>query len=564
MWSELLKKLSIAFFALFAFSFTYILINVVLKNHHANDKTFLIWGILIFIALIVALYALFNRFGKFIEARFNAILIAFLVIMAAIQLTMAFVLRFEPVFDLGAVYHGAVEWLNTGTFASHYEYYQYFPHNLGLLVIYRGLFGIVSAFGITDYFITASVFNCMLSIAMMCFAALVCKRLWGPKHGVTVLSLFFFSLPFWFIAPVFYTDAPAMFFPVFLFYLALRIKGCDDLKKRMINGILMGLAIGIGMLVKFIVVIPALALAIYMIIDKQKLKNIAVSAVYATLIAVFCFASVNLIVYNGNHLDMKLVERNGTPRLHWVMMGLSESGSYAPGDYDFTRSFAGDPDEQSRQITRVIFERIQNRGVDGMLNFLAYKSNRAFGDGTYGSSDFLDDSPQNRTFIHDFVLYEGVYYRAYANVTSGFFFGIIALAVIKSLHCLLSGIENRKIAFYLKLTALAMLILFVLNVLLDLNILKYMLLLFFLSMLGFLLWFKMPCIKSRDLSTLMPMLTVFGTMLFLLMWEVNSRYISLCIPMIIISAVPAVAHIYDAIRNRYGAIRKRLTKEKEA
>ena len=99
-----------------------------------------------------------------------------------------------------------------------------------------------------------------------------------------------------------------------------------------------------------------------------------------------------------------------TPLTHWVMMGLNDSsrGAYHPDDYTFTRSFS-DPKERNDAILDVIGERIQEQGFDGLTRLFSEKTIKAFGDGTYAISDFLDDGSEARGALHEYVLYDGKY-----------------------------------------------------------------------------------------------------------------------------------------------------------
>ena len=72
-----------------------------------------------------------RRKEDFFERNYKYIVVIFLAVTFAYQMAKAGELRFVPSFDLDAIYWGALEWLQTGTFAGYYDYFDWFPNNLG-------------------------------------------------------------------------------------------------------------------------------------------------------------------------------------------------------------------------------------------------------------------------------------------------------------------------------------------------------------------------------------------------------------------------------------------------
>lgn len=118
-------------------------------------------------------------------------------------------LRFDPQFDLEAIYRGTEQWVNIGDFTSyssytcHDNYFYVFPNNTGALFFLFIVFKNASLFGITDFFCVAMVVNVIMVTATMVITSLICKRRMSPSAGLLAAALFLISPPFWFIAPVF-------------------------------------------------------------------------------------------------------------------------------------------------------------------------------------------------------------------------------------------------------------------------------------------------------------------------------------------------------------------------
>lgn len=189
------------------------------------------------------------------------------------------------------------------------------------------------------------------------------------------------------------------------------------------------------------------------------------------------------------------------PVLHWVMMGLKGNGGYNPEDYNFTYSFT-DPDERSEAIQEEIQNRIAGMGANGLLKHLTLKAGICFGDGTFGLSEFLDDTPAEESRLSSYLLFSGENYSAYQHLTTGVFWAILIFMICSGL---------------------------------------------------------IECFDSRSAtaSYMAPRLAVFGLLLFLVFWEARSRYIINFIPFIYLSAVFAADPLQGCLRQGYAALKKK-------
>jgi len=458
--------------------------------------------------MIIYLFNILIKANEQLFAKsYYIILGAFMVFMFISQIVFGYILRFDPIFDLEAIYQGALEWVNTGTFGSYKSstcYESYFcicPNNLGSMTFLAVIFKIANVFNITDCFMVATVVNSILSVSTMCLTSLICKHLWGMRQAVVVLLLFLLSPPFYFCAAVFYTDFLSTVFPVLIFYLFLKCQDYGSHKKRILLYCLIGIVAAIGMLIKFTVVITVIAIVIYLLVKINYKQTIAFTLTSGLMIVII------MIYFNGymysNHLDKATAVQERLPYTHFIMMSLSGNGGYNNSDFNFTRSIK-DPDERLKVTTDEIFVRLDKLGFTGIMNLSEVKSARCFGDGTYALSEFLDDNPQSNTRVHQFILFDGKHYKAYASVCAGIFLSILILMVF-------SGFKN---------------------------IIDY---------------------RRMEKCCLIPQLCVFGIMLFLLMWEANSRYINNFIPMIFISAVGGMDFFSDFVIKFLNKVNNRVT-----
>ncbi|HWS29795.1 MAG TPA: glycosyltransferase family 39 protein [Clostridia bacterium] len=474
-----------ALYYLFCFAFTVIVGSVIFANS-ANDfsAAILLALIVLNLALLFFAFHMLKKHATFVERYYKCIIASGLVFLFVVNVISGYALRYEPVFDLGAIFTGASEWVSTGNFMDHMNwtcdpsYFYYFPNNLGGMTLLFFGFKFASWFSIADYYAVAMVMNALLGAATVLLTVLICKRLLGMTQSVMALVCVLMSPPFYFLAPVFYTDALSMVFPVLTIFLYLKYTDCEACRIKVLWATLIGACCAVGMLVKITVVIALIAVLIYHICTKGVTSALPVVAVSGVVIAAVLIA-FNAYFYSA-HLDKSTAEKLNVPYIHWIMMSLEGEGKYNPQDYEFTFSF-DDPEEKKTAISSLILQRIKSRGLRGMLDLFYAKGITIFGDGTYAQSDFLDDNPVNETALHRFVLYDGEFYPEYKHLCSGIYFTLQLLMLVSAYGAL------RK--------------------------------------------------KEAPSGKTLPLLSMLGIMLFLMFWEVSGRYLTNFIPMIIISAV---------------------------
>lgn len=516
------KKIFIyVFFVIFSVCFSFILANILFGNTEYNYKTLtLILFVIISIYLLTLMYTRLSKHEMFLNQHYKTILISFLFIMLILQLSFGSMLRFQPTFDIEAIYQGSIDWMQTGSFSNYYTYFYYFPNNLGSMAFLHFIFVIASFFRFKDYTFVAIIINSILSVSTMSVVFLTCRRILGVKQAIFSLLLFAVSLPFYFIAPVFYTDALSMLFPILYYYLYLRWKDSSNFKNRCLLFGLMGIVASIGMLVKFTVIIMVIAVTIDMLINLDRKKAIFTNIGIYIIIYLF-FAIFNGYIYS-HHLDSEQARQQNDPYTHWVMMGLKGSGGYNPQDYDFTRSFT-DPNERRKANIEEIKKRINEYGLNGMFDLFTRKSVRCFGDGTYSLSDFLDDRKDSKNVLHQYLIPGGNKYDLYRHICEAVLFSIMIFMLSFAFQHILGKDYFEKEKPFTKR-------------------------------------------KEHKLDTgkkyivLGPPLSVFGIYLFLLMWETNGRYFSNFLPLIFTCATLGIDYFCVLIKHFIASIKFRLDK----
>ncbi len=469
------------FYAMFAAIFTVLVAALILGN------VFHQWGwsriplTALFLGALAWVFYLCKRYEAVLEKHYGWILTVVLTVMLILQIVIGSALRFTPAWDLDAIYSGAIQWAETGSFSSYYEYYQYFPNNLGGMALLYLFFKPAQLVGISDYFMVAVTANSVLLVGTILITSLAGKLLFGTRGGVFVLFLFVAALPFYFMGAVFYTDTLSMIFLVLFYYLYLRFTRASGFRNKLLIAVGMGLTLGVGISVKFTVAIIAIAVTVDALLFHRPWCKVALLLAGTVTIAAAVYFFFHAYIY-AFHLDPVQAEQMNTPITHWIMMGLKGNGGYNGSDYQFTRSFA-DPAARNEAIWQEIQSRIASLKLTGLLKLWIRKEVLCFGDGTFVLSSFLDDTPLNQTFLHQIVMENGALYPLYRQLCVSGFCAVLLLVLVSSYRDASSG-------------------------------------------------------GSVNWRVLTPRLAIFGLLLFFLLWETSGRLILNFVPIIFLAALP--------------------------
>ena len=352
--------------------------------------------LVISIVLLTGIYILIHRFEGRIKRFEWLILLIFVIFMFAVQMILGQELRYIPTYDLFSVYDGATQWLVEGSFYRHYEYFYYYPNNLGELSFLTFFFGISARLGNNDFFLVGMLVNALLCAILISSTFVVCRKIFSTSEAIFSLVLYAVCPPFYLMIPVFYTDQLTMAFPVlvvmlFLFYEEVE---CSILKNEAWAFLITIIAF-IGYYLKPTVFIAMIAIFITLLL-KGKWKKFLFLLANTLVIFISLTIASNTYFYN-HHLDKEVARKQNTPIEVWIYMGLNEEFGYSFEDTLFAREIE-DPKERKEIIREKILERIKDYGVVGMYHHLKDKIVPVYSDGTFELSytyiqGFVKDTP---------------------------------------------------------------------------------------------------------------------------------------------------------------------------
>lgn len=374
-----------------------------------NQRLLLWFGVAAGFLLFGKIRDCLQKKETWIQENYAKILAGFLLVYGMLMLIIGLNLRFEPIFDLEAIFGGAKEWYLTGDFEEHKWYFYRNRNNMGgLIILYVA--DLLLGFLTEDFFLIALLVNIVGVLVTIAMISVCSKELWGHTAGVIGLVLVVFMLPYLFMGGAFYTDTLSMPYVAVGTYLFIKLFREESIKRKAMLSLIIGIICCIGFWIKGTALIILLAGVMVLMLRNNIKTGICC---LASMLAGFLLVNflVNAIVYDVHLTD---VERRSEvpPSTHWVMMGLKGRGMYNAQDFEFTYGFT-DEEERADAIREEIVYRIKERGLGGMLKLFADKTVIDYGEGTLGLSDYLDDNPQKESFFHKYVLYDGQYYSLY-------------------------------------------------------------------------------------------------------------------------------------------------------
>ena len=487
---KLSDRLTGVFYVLFLALFGWLFFNVVFLNPWFDYKPWLALPLAaLWLAAFAGVFALAGRLAQFWAGHEKRCLLAFLLLLCAVQLFFYWQTAGYPTRDFERVYTGAYNYTIAGFIEDPYlDYFYKYPNNMPLMILLQFLFrAIYRVTGLTNFLVWGALFNAFCLDLGYLFVYLCAKKLGGVRAGVTALAVLGLCIPLQCYISIFYTDAVTLWFAPFALWFWLCLRGQTSRKKWLLQAAVFGLVVGFGMKIKYSVVIALVAILIDGVLRRPR-RAAAVGA--AALAGFLLWNSVFDGFMYAHILDRAKARDAATPFLSWVMMALKGDGTHNADD-NYVIWYWPTKEQKEWQARTEIRRRLAEYGPVGYLEFLNRKGVRSFGTGDLNVMNMAADSPMRQTFLVEGISENGRWYDQFRYLTQGYHLAVFALT--------LAG------------AALAL--------------------------------------RRRDWSGFVPHLTMFGLYLFLLVWEAGQRYLLNYMGIFVLCAVFGLLQL-DAARAR--------------
>lgn len=398
-----------------------------------------------------------------------------LIILLALLIIFGYLLAVTPSWDFGEVYRTAIlKAQNKITYLPKY-YYDLYPNNIFVTVIWTWIYKLFGMLSIS-YLYGSITINIILIFASMVITYLLIKDIYGLRLATVSTFLFLISTPLYAYAPIFYTDTLTMIFLPVAYLLYRKYLKSEKWRYLIIIGILG--AIGVG--IKNNICIGLIALAIFAIFELRNIKKIL--KMYIGIGVIFLIVTSIISGICQSNIPRPLSQA-GLPYNHWIMMGLKGAGGW--NQADVTASLDAGPNKEniSKFDSKIIKERLDAFGVDGLINHLIYKNRFTWGDGSEYSTFYLSMQPIHTGEFYDYI----------------------------------AGNKNYNFLLLSQGTQLFMLALIIIG--------------------------SIGLFKDRKNHSMMFNICIFGVFVFLMIWETCPRYLLCILPIMLASASNGINNI---------------------
>lgn len=400
---------------------------------------------------------------------------AYLCVLFAAHLFSGVLLEYTPSGDNFMIYNAAQLMAKDGNFDAYPDFYLYlsrFSNQWGFMLMLSWLYKLLFAAGLTDMFFPTAAVQAILYVFGMLALFDIARRLRGVRGVLALLFVLCTCFPLYIAAAVLYTDTFSMPFVALSLCFALRAMDAESVGKTAVQALLSAVFAAVGGQIKMTAAIVLIAAAIVFVLRMKPLRALCACAIMSLTMA-FSIACVNRAVV-GPILDPAMIDQHNTPAIHWIMMSIPNGNNpYGDDIEDYRQTWTMMENGASREevmdsiYTRLIDKVYHLRYPSRLIPAMLRKNAVAFGDGTLGLSEILDDKPHLYSALSSVVREEGRIYPFYQAICSGIFGAHLVFAALACLR--------------------------------D--------------------------IKKRDLRAALLYVAMFGFMVFMLIWEVRSRYI---------------------------------------
>ena len=269
---------------------------------------------------IYLLLRFLSRFQSLMKALFLVIFLGFVSLCLYLNFTCKN--DYNSIIDYGFIVDAAEEYARIGN-QFDYSYFSNFTVNIFVTFVLSWLIKLSWLLHIEDYYyVFAAIATIIEAITMLSVAYLAYshqKKIHDAIMAMIALGCF---LPMYALMPFLYTDMMTFCtIPVTFALMKIARQNKSKTKASLLNA-LAGLILAFGILVKFTVIIPMIALLIIFFLRKEKMG-------LWVLASVCCLGVLCGKLYIQSHDFVKECQKTENPSSAWILTGMSENGSFA-------------------------------------------------------------------------------------------------------------------------------------------------------------------------------------------------------------------------------------------
>lgn len=348
-------------------------------------------------------------------------------------LFLVFVSHPIPTADAATVQNQALAMLRTqhGQLNLEIPYFQDYPNNHFIAVLFYYFFYILNIFGVTNIWIPTIVLNVFMIDFGIYLSFLSVKKLKNHTKANFFMILCIFCPTTYVWLTFAYTNTFSIPFVMGVLYLFLCIKERALGKRTVFYCILLGICAVAGYLIRPTTILPIIALVLYYGIRYFKIRKD--NLIKGSIVLIACMiAFLSCKAIQGRHVPAGYEDKS-FPITHWIMMGLKEDGGFNMKDRLYTQGFATKEERKAANIKK-IKARLSSMGAVGYLELVQRKLERVWsrgGDDAYYKARHAKEFP----ILYDYALgSKNIWFVIYMQVFRAITFFFILLSVIRQIR----------------------------------------------------------------------------------------------------------------------------------
>ena len=345
-------------------------------------------------------------------------------------------------YDHLRVFDGGLEILNTGhlSLTANNGYFGFYPFNISIATFNSMILRIVKLIGISERYYMLSL-QCvyLFLIDLGVFFSWHIVRILNSVKNATLFALLCAANPMLYVCAMgCYTTTfmlPLLMGTMLAFVCFLKEQ---DYHKKILLGLLSGIALAFGSRLRATVFIAGIALGIYLIVRKKsdvpaKYSGKQIAVLISSFLLGGALSFGGFTAFQNTYITEDYTDTQ-MPAIYYLMFAINPTsqGSYNEDDFEMISAY-DTLEEKEKASIQVIKQRLRDYGVSGTISLAKTKLYKTWSDGIEDYRDFLTTS-RNYGKLHSYIAGEHKdFFALYAHMYHTAALAMLCIAVFYAL-----------------------------------------------------------------------------------------------------------------------------------
>lgn len=303
-----------------------------------NNPILVFLSFILFVVLQFIIYKILKLYKVPIES-FRRVLLVFTLIVG---IGISIMFYSAPIFDVRSVMNGLLSDSSRAI-----TYAEYYPNNLGIILLYHGIFKLFGRQSWTLMYLiniasVVGIFQLLPSLSKLVTKDENVERI--------CIQLLFFATPFIFTVSYLYNDLIALFFTLLSLVLLLRFTTRNE--SKLLNVVLSGFSLSVAYILRTNTLIFVIGIIIYLILRMIKDKKFSINHQLSFLPILILFIVQLMFNLSISSVIPNYTKEYSQPSTAWIAMSLADKKDLEGLSYQKPGMFNGFEDWAYRQYQK--------------------------------------------------------------------------------------------------------------------------------------------------------------------------------------------------------------------